>query len=282
MENLVKFENKDFGEIRTLTIANEPWFVGKDVAMALGYAKPENAIATHVDDEDKTTTLIQGTGSNYKSKAVIINESGLYSLILSSKLPTAKKFKRWVTSEVLPAIRKTGEYKTQTATTQQDESKQDRAKSMLLNARTRQAKLWKELAEGATGTYAEVCKTYAVNTLAGKDVLELPALAEKTYSATEVGNILGISANKVGKIANKYNLKIDKYGKWFHDKSQYSSKEIETFRYNADGINIIRSMSQLKITESDGKTTCSTTVDLSDKNGNCFCAPLTITIPKKC
>lgn len=163
-----------------------------------------------------------------------------------------------------------------------DESKQDRAKSMLLNARTRQAKLWKELAEGATGTYAEVCKTYAVNTLAGKDVLELPALAEKTYSATEVGNILGISANMVGKIANKYNLKIDKYGKWFHDKSQYSSKEIETFRYNADGINIIRSMSQLKITESDGKTTCSTTVDLSDKNGNCFCAPLEITIPKKC
>ena len=77
---------------------------------ALGYAKPENAIATHVDTEDKTTTLIQGTGSNYKSKVVIINESGLYALILSSKLPQAKAFKRWVTSEVLPQIRKTGGY----------------------------------------------------------------------------------------------------------------------------------------------------------------------------
>ena len=85
-------------------------FVGKDVATALGYAKPENAIATHVDTEDKTTTLIQGTGSNYKSKVVIINESGLYSLILSSKLPQAKAFKRWVTNEVLPQIRKTGGY----------------------------------------------------------------------------------------------------------------------------------------------------------------------------
>ncbi len=85
-------------------------FVGKDVATALGYAKPENAIATHVDADDKTTTLIQGTGSNYKSKVVIINESGLYSLILSSKLPQAKAFKRWVTSEVLPQIRKTGGY----------------------------------------------------------------------------------------------------------------------------------------------------------------------------
>ena len=85
-------------------------FVGKDVALALGYAKPENAIATHVDVDDKTTTLIQGTGSNYKSKVVIINESGLYALILSSKLPQAKAFKHWVTSEVLPQIRRTGGY----------------------------------------------------------------------------------------------------------------------------------------------------------------------------
>ena len=79
---------------------NEPWFVGKDVAEALGYAKPENALAAHVDGEDKTTTLIQGTGSNYKTNATVINESGLYSLVLSSKLPTAKQFKRWVTHEV--------------------------------------------------------------------------------------------------------------------------------------------------------------------------------------
>lgn len=80
MNNNIKvFESKEFGEIRTITIDSEPWFVGKDVAIALGYAKPENAIATHVDEEDKTTTLIQGTGSNYKSKTVIINESGLYA-----------------------------------------------------------------------------------------------------------------------------------------------------------------------------------------------------------
>ena len=88
----------------------ETYFVGKDVAEALGYSKPENAVAVHVDADDKTTTLIQGTGSNYKSKAVIINESGLYSLVLSSKLPQAKVFKHWVTSEVLPQIRRTGRY----------------------------------------------------------------------------------------------------------------------------------------------------------------------------
>ena len=88
--NIQIFTSEVFGEIRTCQVNNQIMFVGKDVATALGYAKPENAIATHVDAEDKTTTLIQGTGSNYKSKVVIINESGLYSLILSSKLPQAK------------------------------------------------------------------------------------------------------------------------------------------------------------------------------------------------
>ena len=112
MNDIKIFENAEFGSVRTLEVNGEPYFVGKDVAEILGYAKPENAVSTHVDDEDKTTTLIQGTGSNYKSKAVIINESGLYSLILSSKLPKAKEFKHWVTSEVLPSIRKHGAYMT--------------------------------------------------------------------------------------------------------------------------------------------------------------------------
>lgn len=110
MNKLQVFKNENLGEIRTIIINNEVWFVGKDVVRILGYAKPENAISTHIDNEDKTTTLIQGIGSNYKSKAVIINESGLYSLILSSKLPRAKEFKHWVTSEILPQIRKKGYY----------------------------------------------------------------------------------------------------------------------------------------------------------------------------
>lgn len=109
MQDLQVFNFEEL-PVRTMNIDGEPYFVGSDVAKILGYLKPANAIANHVDDEDKTTTLIQGTGSNYKSKAVIINESGLYSLIFSSKLESAKRFKRWVTSEVLPAIRKTGSY----------------------------------------------------------------------------------------------------------------------------------------------------------------------------
>ena len=94
MEHMQVFNYND-NRIRTFEFDGDPWFVGKDVAAILGYVKPENALAAHVDEEDKTTTLIQGDGSNYKSKMTIINESGLYSLILSGKLPSAKAFKRW-------------------------------------------------------------------------------------------------------------------------------------------------------------------------------------------
>lgn len=111
MNDLQIFSNSEFGNIRTVTVNGEPWFVGKDIAEALGYGKGKslnNAVASHVDDEDKGVTEMMTPGG--KQNLIIINESGLYSLILSSKLPNAKKFKRWVTSEVLPAIRKTGHY----------------------------------------------------------------------------------------------------------------------------------------------------------------------------
>lgn len=107
--NEVQLFNFESHEVRSLLLNNEPWFVGKDVAEALGYSKARNAIATHIDSEDKKDAPIQGTLGGVQEMTVI-NESGLYSLVLSSKLPTAKKFKRWVTSEVLPALRKTGNY----------------------------------------------------------------------------------------------------------------------------------------------------------------------------
>ena len=108
MNNLTVFENPEFGSIRTVELDGEPWLVGKDVATALGYKNPQEAIRTHVDDDDKGVSEILTPGG--KQPVPIINESGLYSLVLSSKLPTARKFRRWVTSEVLPSIRKTGGY----------------------------------------------------------------------------------------------------------------------------------------------------------------------------
>lgn len=109
MEEIKIFNSEEFGDIRTVTIDKEPWFVGKDVATALGYAKPLNALSTHVEKDD---SLKQGITDSLgrEQETIFINESGLYALIFGSKLDSAKRFKRWVTSEVLPAIRKTGSY----------------------------------------------------------------------------------------------------------------------------------------------------------------------------
>lgn len=108
MNDLAIFENPEFGHIRGLKIEGEPWFVGKDIAAALGYSDTAQAIRKHIDDEDKGA--VESTTPGGKQNITVINESGLYSLMLKSKLPGAKKFKRWVTSEVLPSIRKTGAY----------------------------------------------------------------------------------------------------------------------------------------------------------------------------
>lgn len=109
MADIEIYKNEQFGEIRTVNISGEPWFVGKDVAEVLGYSNPQKAVRDHVDGEDKTLNesfTVNGT------MGILINESGLYSLILSSKLPSAKEFKHWITSEVLPSIRRHGAYLT--------------------------------------------------------------------------------------------------------------------------------------------------------------------------
>lgn len=109
MNELQIFSNPEFGEIRTVTIDGEPWFVGNDIANALGYSKAGEALRTNIDDVDSTLVgVMDARGREQKTK--VINESGLYSLIFGSKLESAKKFKRWVTSDVLPSIRKTGSY----------------------------------------------------------------------------------------------------------------------------------------------------------------------------
>lgn len=111
MEEVQVFNNEEFGEVRSITINGEPWFVGKDVATALGYRNSSKAVINHVDEDDKVTkTSAYSQNGHTVGKLTFINESGLYSLILSSKLPNAKKFKKWVTSEVLPALRKYGVY----------------------------------------------------------------------------------------------------------------------------------------------------------------------------
>lgn len=112
MKNLQIFKNEELGEVRVVAIEDEPWFVGKDVAEVLGYSNPRDAVGKHVDEEDKVDGVAIRDSMGREQYPVLINESGLYSLVLSSKLPTAKTFKRWITGEVLPSIRKHGAYMT--------------------------------------------------------------------------------------------------------------------------------------------------------------------------
>lgn len=230
------FENAEFGKVRTIVKDGEPYFIGKDVADILGYAKPENAIATHVDEEDKTSTLIQGTGSNYKSKAIIINESGVYALIFGSKLPKAKQFKRWVTSEVLPSIRKTGSYSTMPSDKQA--FKEQELKTRMLNARVRESNQYLKIAAQIDiPEYRYILQAKSAEALNnGIPVLPMQEVERKTYSATEIGVMFGVSAHKIGKLAKIHNLKTTEYGKWFYDKAAYSAKEVETWRYYESAI----------------------------------------------
>lgn len=216
------------------------YFCASDIAKALGYEKPNNAINTHC----KNATLKQGIITDNlgrKQNANFIPEGDVYRLVVRSKLPTAEKFESWVFDEVLPSIRKTGSYSIKQQPV--DDAKQLRSEAMLLNARTRQAKMWKELSQMTTiKEYKEIAFAKAGNVLAGKDLFNLPEATQKTYSADEIGAILGVSANKIGRLANTYNLKTPQFGKWFYDKAQHSNKEVETFRYYEKAISKFRTL----------------------------------------
>lgn len=171
MSNEIKiFENEEFGSVRTMEINGEPWFVGKDVATILGYADTFGALKKHVDEEDKQNC--QNSSFESPRGLTIINESGLYSLILSSKLPNAKKFKRWVTSEVLPAIRKTGSYYIQ--------SKPD---SYTIEDPAARARRWAEEYEEKKALEAKIEEQkplveYAEHIQASKDVIDMKSMAK--------------------------------------------------------------------------------------------------------
>ena len=165
------FQSPEFGRVRTTVVDGEPWFVGKDIALALGYINTKDALSRHVDADDKGGARI--TTPSGEQEMTIINESGLYSLVLSSKLPTAKKFKRWVTSEVLPTIRKTGSYNVKQA--EQDKTREMRAEAMLRNSISKQAKMMMEIAKMShIKAYQDVMMAKAGNILAGENILPMP------------------------------------------------------------------------------------------------------------
>ena len=238
MNDLQIFKNEQFGAVRTIEIANEPWFVGKDVADILEYQNGSRDINRHVDEEDRRKKMIFDGTQN--KETIVINESGLYSLILGSKLPTAKQFKHWITADVIPSIRKTGSYM---AKQERADPRKDReAEAKLNNSRARLSSLWLKIADHVqVSEYKGICASYASAALVGHEVLPLPDCMEHLYTAAEVGELLGgISGNQVGRIANQNHLKTSEYGKSVWDKSPYSNKQVESFRYNAAAVERFR------------------------------------------
>lgn len=231
MNEIQIFSSEEFGKIRVIEQNGEPWFVGKDVAEALGYSNTRDALDRHVDADDKNT-VVNPDGKRGNPNMAIINESGLYSLILSSKLPSAKKFKRWVTAEVLPSIRKTGRYMNPRSK-QNGDDKSKLAEARLMNARSRMSSQFLKLANVDTLSkeYKNILVSKAAEVLAGEPVISLPKSKQKTYSAKEIGDMFGISANKVGRIANLHGLKVSEYGEYYRSQSEHSNKEVDTWVY---------------------------------------------------
>lgn len=251
------FDNKEFGTIRSLTINDVPWFMGKDICQAFG-DKNHNRSLGRIDEEDKREEeIIDSLGR--KQTAIFVNESGLYSLLFSmqpqkanadgisnaypieitDRIEKLHKFKHWVTSEVLPSIRKTGSYSVH-MTDYQKMMMETRAE----NVRIRKAALLNRIADQYNGTFKQVLQAHATKELTGEYLLPLPEVGQKTYSAGEIGQVLGISGNMVGRLAIANNLKTDQYGVWCNDKAKGHNKEIPNFRYFESVIPVMQNLAK--------------------------------------
>ena len=215
--------------IRTVEKEDGLWWVLKHFCDVLSLSDT-NKPAERLDPDDLTRIKLVSGGQ--EREMYIVNEAGLYNVILRSDKPEAKRFKRWVTHEVLPSIRKHGAYVAPNAALS-DAAKQALAEAKLNNSRARLSSVWLKLAQQVNlPEYRQICMSYASGVLAGKPVLPLPEGGQRHYTATEIGKMFGVSARKIGDLAKANGIKCEQFGKWYHDKSPYSAKEVDTFRYN--------------------------------------------------
>lgn len=231
------FENADFGNIRVAINGDTVLFCGKDVATVLGYTETAKAIREHCKGVSEIDTPTAGGIQKLK----YITEGDLYRLVCSSRLPKAQEFEKWVFDEILPTIHKTGKYcvpQKPHLTAEELETERQRLEIRKIEASntTEQLKLdkarfYQGLANKYNGRYGEVLDAYATRELSGKFLISLPKSARETYTAGEIGAMLGITANMVGRIANDNGLKCDKYGEYFIDKAKGCDKEVRCFRY---------------------------------------------------
>ena len=240
MNELKIFKNPEFGQLRMIFIDGKQYFMASDVAKALGYVRPNDAVSQHCRATVKHSIPISGK----EQEVNFIPEGDVYRLIIRSKLPKAEEFERWVFDEVLPTIRKQGYYTADNNKNDETKAKLLRAEAMVINAKNRAFNtIMKSIDNKQLSPIAvQVFGLKGLESVFGVDVGNLLPKTEKTYSATEVGNMLGISAVKVGRLANANGLKTAEYGVYVMDKSKYSTKEVENFRYNDKGVKALQEL----------------------------------------
>lgn len=229
--------NFEQNEVRTLQVNNQPYFVLTDVCQVLGLTNPSK-VAQRLDEDERSNFKLGRQG-----KATIINESGLYAVILRSDKPQAKQFRKWITAEVLPTLRKTGTYTVK-------KTAEDKARMLATreeNIKVRKAQLLFRVSEKCgVESYKQVLHSHITLMLTGQELLPLPKAEHTTYTAGQIGEMLGISANMVGKLANRHGLKTAEYGETVWDKSPYSAHQCQTFRYY---ISVVPALKKLLDTE---------------------------------
>lgn len=231
-----------FGEIQADIYKkdNEPYMTAKQLGECLGYSDPIIAINKLVKRNEYLkskefsvlTKLVSTDDKQYNTR--IFTEDGIYEITMLAKTEKAKEFRSWV-RKILKSLRR-GETKLVSMTEYQRMMAQTRSE----NAKIRKAQILTRLAEQYDGTYKQVLNSYATKELTGEHLLPLPQLPDKTYTATELGEMFGVSANKIGIITNRHNLKTDQYGAWFNDKAKGHNKEVQSFRYYSSVIPVLR------------------------------------------
>ena len=235
MEQTLQVFNYKEHQVRTVEVNGEVWFVAKDVCDILEIQNVTQAVQ-NLDEDERSMHYIGRQG-----EANIISEAGLYKLIFNSRKPEAKKFTRWVTHEVLPTLHRTG-----TFTVNQPQISLEELELRRNSLNLERAKLINSMIENPSFPMTPETRTVFAHEVfklvSGHDYLAmLPECTEKWYTATEIGNELGISANKVGRIAKSHGIKApdgesNEYGRWIFSKSQHSSREVPSFIYNENAL----------------------------------------------
>lgn len=238
---LAVFSNPDFGEVRTLVKEDGTvLFCGSDVAKSLGYSNQRDALARHCRCVVKRD-VPHPQSPDKTIEMTFIPESDVYRLAFGSKLDSAEKFTDWVVEEVLPSIRKTGAYDIRKDSRELD-IEEKKADAMLEDAKIRKAELLMKMSTlNISPQASQALVSCASEVLTGIKCIPLPEV-EKTYSATEAGEIIGVSAAKIGRVANAKGIKTEDFGIFVLDKAKGSNKQVTTFRYNEKGLAKLREL----------------------------------------